>query len=232
MRIPINVNKGVLPEIEEGQEEDEQEEAYMVTTHKKKKKVRWMSEEEWCKKIAKRYAPQGVCPHGIQMYCMEHTNDYYQCTLKIKQIYHNRRQKALEKQEEEDDEPPALLMDSDDEEDIKVKVRRIYSDVVLPEYKSENAARMDIATIEEITLKPQTTTLLATGLEITIPEDHVGILKTRSSQAKSEITIKGGVIDSDYTGEILLIARNHNLTIPFSVKKKDQLAQMLLFLVL
>ena len=57
MRIPINVNKGVLPKMEEGQEEDEQEEAYIVTTHKKKKKVRWMSEEEWCKKITEEYAP-------------------------------------------------------------------------------------------------------------------------------------------------------------------------------
>ena len=65
MQIPINVNKGVLPEMEEEQEEDEQEEAYMVTTHKKKKKVGWMSKEEWCKKITEGYAPQGVCPHGI-----------------------------------------------------------------------------------------------------------------------------------------------------------------------
>ena len=91
---------------------------------------------------------------------------------------------------------------------------------------------MDLSTTTHTILEPQITTVLRTGIEVTIPPNHVEILKTRSSLAKSEIFIKRGVIDSDYTGEILLLTRNHNSSILFKVRKKNQLAQMLILSVL
>jgi len=47
------------------------------------------------------------------------------------------------------------------------------------------------------------------GLSVAIPEGHVGILECRSSLARRHSLVRlGGVIDSDYRGELVLLLLN------------------------
>src|SRR5262249_39991131 len=145
----------------------------------------------------------------------------WSCINHVRKIQQERRM-------QDDDEPPALRDDSDDEEELTVKVSQMDPDIILPKYKSEEAAGLDIATAIDVIIEPQNTTIISTGIKMELPPNHVGILKTPSSLAKSEISIQGGVIDSDYRGEVLVLARNQNPTIPFAINKGDRIAQMVI----
>jgi deoxyuridine 5'-triphosphate nucleotidohydrolase len=233
VRVSINVHKGVLPEMEEEDEEDTR--VFMHSVHKNKSKTPKLTDEQWYNKIINGYAPQGRCPHGTRMYCSEHLNDCWSCISEVRKIRQQKcEQEAAEakRKAEEDDQLPELQDDSDDEEeqelDITLKVKKFHPEAKIPEYKTEGAVGMDLASIQDATLEPQTTTLLGTGIGVKLPENHAGIIKTRSSLAKSEISVEGGVIDPDYTGEIFLIVRNHNPTTPFEIKKHDRIGQMLI----
>ena len=71
---------------------------------------------------------------------------------------------------------------------------------------------MDLSTTIYTILEPQTTTILGIGIEVTIQPNHIRILKIRSSLAKSEIFIEGGVIDQDYRGPLKVIIHNNEKT--------------------
>lgn len=54
------------------------------------------------------------------------------------------------------------------------------------------------------TLDGREVIVLRTGVCVSIPPGYCGILRERSSWAKKGLLITGGVIDSGYTGEILV----------------------------
>jgi len=64
--------------------------------------------------------------------------------------------------------------------------------------------------------------LVSTGVRVMIPEGYVGIIKDRSGMAKKGVTTHGGVIDSDYRGEVGVMLRLNGNTI----KKGDRIAQL------
>ena len=66
-------------------------------------------------------------------------------------------------------------------------------------------AGLDLYAAETVQVAPRVVTLVPTGIAVTIPEGHVGILAARSSLAvKKSMTLANGVgiIDADYRGEI------------------------------
>lgn len=66
-----------------------------------------------------------------------------------------------------------------------------------------------------------------TGIAVRIPDGHVGILKTRSSMALKCVDVQGGVIDSDYTGEIKVILSNASPVDAYHIKAHQRIAQLL-----
>jgi len=96
---------------------------------------------------------------------------------------------------------------------VQMKVKLLRECAVMPEYKSEGAAALDLcyAGSEPIEIAPHERVLVPTGVAISIPADHVAILCARSGTAfKKGITAANGigVIDSDYRGEIFFAALN------------------------
>ncbi len=60
-----------------------------------------------------------------------------------------------------------------------------------------------------------------TGLHLEIPTGYVGIIKDRSSMASMGITTHGGVIDSSYRGEIIVLLKNNteaDIELPMNYK--------------
>ena len=119
---------------------------------------------------------------------------------------------------------------------IKVLVKKLNPKAELPKYKTEGSSGMDLKALIEkpITVKPQSSALISTGLSIAIPEDTEVQIRPRSGlAAKSSISVLNtpGTIDSDYRGEIKIILFNHGKE-DFTVNNNDRIAQMILMPVL
>lgn len=114
---------------------------------------------------------------------------------------------------------------------VEVKVVR-EKNVTLPKYETEGSAGLDVRAniIEPIVLKSLERVLIPTGLKIAIPEGYEVQVRPRSGLAiKHGITMLNspGTIDSDYRGEIKVIAVNlSNET--YTIEPNERIAQLVL----
>ena len=114
----------------------------------------------------------------------------------------------------------------------KVLIKKLSSDVVLPDYKTNGASGMDLMAfiVKPIKIAPHSSYLVPTGLSIAFSEDYEVQIRPRSGlAAKNHITVLNtpGTIDSDYRGEIKVILFNHGKE-DFVINNKDRIAQMVL----
>jgi len=118
-------------------------------------------------------------------------------------------------------------------EEIRIQIKRLRPNSVaipLPAYMTEGSAGMDLcADIDcELWLAPMARALIPTGLAIALPEGFEAQIRPRSGLALNEgLTMANspGTIDSDYRGEIQLIAINLGRN-PVVIKRGQRLAQM------
>jgi len=87
---------------------------------------------------------------------------------------------------------------------MKVKIKKLHPDAVIPKYAKEGDAGMDLTAVEVVA--DGGTLTYKTGLSVEIPRWHVGLLFPRSSVYKTGQTLTNcvGVIDSGYRGEIMM----------------------------
>ena len=114
----------------------------------------------------------------------------------------------------------------------KVLIKRLDPKAELPAYKTEGASGMDLMALiqEPITLNPNSSCLVPTGLAVAFSRDFEIQIRPRSGlAAKSNISVLNtpGTIDSDYRGEIKIILYNHGDD-DFIVNNGDRIAQMIL----
>ena len=113
-----------------------------------------------------------------------------------------------------------------------LKIKRLENNKVLPEYKTEGAAGMDLcAAIEQpITLKPLERTLVPTGLKIELEHGYEAQIRPRSGLSiKHGITLINcvGTIDEDYRGEVCVPVVNlSNET--YTIEPQERVAQMII----
>ena len=115
---------------------------------------------------------------------------------------------------------------------VKVLVKKLNPKVELPKYKTDGSSGLDLMAFIEspITIMPNTSVLIPTGISVAISNDFEIQIRPRSGlAAKSNITVLNtpGTIDSDYRGEIKIILFNHGKE-NFVVNNKDRVAQMIL----
>lgn len=100
-------------------------------------------------------------------------------------------------------------------------------DAILPTRAHSDDAGLDIYSCEDFTLKPHEGKIIKTGVCCAIEKGFVGMIADRSSMGKKGIKTLGGIIDAGYRGEIGVILWNLTSE-PFSAKKGERIAQMLL----
>ena len=106
------------------------------------------------------------------------------------------------------------------------------SKLPMPEYKTEGSAGMDLcyAGEEEVTLQPLQRSLLKTGLHIELPHGYEAQVRPRSGMALKHgigVLNSPGTIDSDYRGEIGVIAVNLSNE-AYTIKPGERIAQMVI----
>ena len=100
---------------------------------------------------------------------------------------------------------------------MKLKVQKLSENAVLPKYANSTDAGIDL-TVTAIEKINWFTTRYHFGIAVEIPKARFGDLRPRSSifkQGLTWFTNSCGVIDSGYTGELMIIMLN----IPFLHKK-------------
>lgn len=110
-----------------------------------------------------------------------------------------------------------------------LKIKKLNSDSIAPTLGSEGAAGFDLylSGRENIVICPDKQQTIPTGIALDIPKGKVGIIKPRSGKALHGIDVLGGVIDSDYRGEVKVILINHG-TGPMLLEPGDRIAQLVI----
>ena len=109
---------------------------------------------------------------------------------------------------------------------VKVKVK-LEPGAYLPEYAHEADAGLDIRSPRDAAIWPHDSTLIDTGVHIAIPPGMVGMLKSKSGLNVNHGLLNTGVIDSGYTGSIMVNLYNHT-DHKYFVKKGDKISQLVI----
>ena len=113
---------------------------------------------------------------------------------------------------------------------MKIRFKRLRSDVPLPEYKTAGSVAFDLALCEDATVNPGEIQLLPTGLVVCTPPGYMLMVVSRSSTSTRyglQLSNSVGIIDQDYCGpqdEIKLQVRNFTDK-PVTVPKGIRIAQ-------
>jgi dUTP pyrophosphatase len=113
---------------------------------------------------------------------------------------------------------------------LKVKIKKLHEDAVIPQYQTTGAAGFDFHAIEDMEIPTRKTVLVKTGLSMEIPEGYELQVRPRSGMSlktKMRIANSPGTVDSDYRGEICIIMENMSMlgALPYDIKKGDRIAQ-------
>jgi len=110
---------------------------------------------------------------------------------------------------------------------MKLKIKRLNKDAIIPAYQSELAAGIDLHSIEEHILEPMERKLIKTGLAFEIEAGYEVQIRPRSGLAyKYGLTVLNspGTIDADYRGEIMVLLINLSNEF-YTIKKGERIAQ-------
>ena len=115
---------------------------------------------------------------------------------------------------------------------VKILIKKINKEVITPKYKTDGSSGVDLSAFldKEIVIKPNSSELIPTGLQVAIPEELEIQIRPRSGLAAKEsigVLNSPGTIDSDYRGELKIILFNHSNK-DFIISNGDRIAQMVL----
>jgi dUTP pyrophosphatase len=113
--------------------------------------------------------------------------------------------------------------------DLTVEFAKLHPEASMPTQGSAQAAGWDLYALEETVVKRHQSSLIRTGLATAIPEGWEGQIRCRSSLGKKGMIMPNGLgtIDSDYRGELMVLATWIGEGDSFTVAKGERVAQML-----
>ena len=115
---------------------------------------------------------------------------------------------------------------------VKILIKKTNRKVITPKYKTDGSSGVDLSAFldKEVVIKPNSSDLIPTGLQVAIPEEFEIQIRPRSGLAAKEsigVLNSPGTIDSDYRGELKIILFNHSNK-DFIINNGDRIAQMVL----
>ena len=112
---------------------------------------------------------------------------------------------------------------------MKVKIKKLDSDAVIPSYAKIGDAGMDLVATNILSNTTFDITY-ALGIALEIPEGFVGLVFPRSSIRKTDLSLTNcvGVIDSGYRGELQATFRKHKGVASTTYAVGDRVAQIMI----
>jgi dUTP pyrophosphatase len=115
-------------------------------------------------------------------------------------------------------------------EKINVEIKKLDAELALPAYAYPGDAGLDLCSAEDATLAPFERKLIPTGIAVAIPHGYAGFVLPRSGLAlRSGLSLVNapGLIDSQYRGEIKVIAINLDAHEPLCIQRGERIAQLM-----
>lgn len=115
---------------------------------------------------------------------------------------------------------------------MKIKIKRLSENAVLPQYATEQSAGLDLHAVldEPVTLRSLERKMIKTDLAIALPSGYEAQVRPRSGlAAKYGITVLNtpGTIDADYRGNICVILVNLSKE-PLTINNGERIAQLVI----
>lgn len=113
--------------------------------------------------------------------------------------------------------------------DLEIQFARLDDQAKIPTQGTPHAAGWDLFALERTIIKRRMSSMIKTGIAIAIPEGWEGQIRCRSSLGKKGMIMPNGIgtIDSDYRGELMVLATWIGEGDQFVVEKGERVAQLL-----
>jgi dUTP pyrophosphatase len=112
----------------------------------------------------------------------------------------------------------------------ELPVRRLDPGLPLPAYAHPGDAGADLRAAEEIMLPPGGRATVGTGIAIAVPDGYAAFVHPRSGLASRHgVTVVNapGTVDAGYRGEVRVVLLNTDPSEPFTVRRGDRIAQLI-----
>ena len=114
---------------------------------------------------------------------------------------------------------------------VQILITRLDPSVPAPAYAKPGDAGADLCSRIDFVLEPGERALIPTGISVALPNGYVALVHPRSGLAiKHGISMVNtpGTVDAAFRGELQVILINHDLREPFTIKKGDRIAQLVI----
>ena len=111
----------------------------------------------------------------------------------------------------------------------ELPVRRLDPGLPLPAYAHAGDAGADLCAAEDVELPPGGRATVGTGVAVAVPDGHAAFVHPRSGLASRHgITVVNapGTVDAGYRGEVRVVLLNTDQREPFTVRRGDRIAQL------
>lgn len=88
-----------------------------------------------------------------------------------------------------------------------LRVKKLHPAARPPQRTRPDDAALDLFADSSGFVAAGATAMIGTGVAIEIPPGYAGVIKDRSGLASQGVTVRGGVIDSNYRGEVKVLVR-------------------------
>ena len=106
-----------------------------------------------------------------------------------------------------------------------MKIVLINDNAIIPTRASKESAGLDLCSSIDVDIEVGSIKKVNTGVFIFLPENSYESIRDKPSLASKGLLTLGGVIDKDYTGEIIVIMTS--LIEPIKIKKGQKIAQLI-----
>ena len=101
------------------------------------------------------------------------------------------------------------------------------ANAIMPTRAHSTDAGLDLYTPKEFVVKAHNSATIDTGVHVELPEGYAGFLKSKSGLNVKWSIQSDGVIDTGYTGSIVVKLYNH-ANVPYAFHKGDKITQLVL----
>ena len=95
------------------------------------------------------------------------------------------------------------------------------NNAIIPTRASKRSAGLDLYSSTDVYIEVGSIKKINTGICVSLPENSYGSIRDKSSLAAKGLLTLGGVIDNDYTGEIIIVM--NSLIEPIKIKQGQKI---------
>lgn len=111
---------------------------------------------------------------------------------------------------------------------MNLKIKKLNPTAILPTRAHHDDAGLDLYSVEEIKIAPNSRATISTGLAFAVPSGYVGLVWDKSGVALNlGLTCLAGVLDAQYRGELKIVVLNVGSEI-VEIKAGQKVAQLLI----